>query len=237
MPVDSVVVPSAMEATRVSPAALRLDGDARVDTFSVGEHLRLAARDESEAENAERLITSGAYLGDPVASLRLIEPRGEGYGFDSGTAYLPDPFGPDVPGAFETTLVFRLDGPDGGDVGLGFEIRDPGGETGDVGQLLVSLSTLGAPGDSVRVQLSTRAPTEGFEPIASAMLAPRDWRSHAHSLHLAYEPGDLRLSVDGEALLNAPVRLDRPTGPLYIAAFGGPPLLGVRLLDWHLDLR
>ena len=237
--VDRVMTPPvAASASVLAPERLTVEGAARWETTTVGDLTRRRAVTDDEREEAERLLASGAYLGDAARVLALT-PAGATDRFRSGAAYLSGAFPREAPpGPFDLSVTFDLAGDAGASAGLTVELRDPGSEaTGEVGQLLVTLMDPGV-GTPARLTVSTRGagPEAAFEPVGSASLEARDWRG-AHRITLGYTPGQLVASLDGEPLVAADVRLDRPAGPVYVGAFAPAPTMGVSLLEWTFASR
>ncbi|MEM1056735.1 MAG: hypothetical protein AAGI52_14530 [Bacteroidota bacterium] len=165
--------------------------------------------------------------------LRLTPPDATDR-FKSGTAYLLHAFPRDrPPEGFRTDVTFELSGEPGATVGLSMELRDlDDALTGDVGQLLITLMDPGV-GNTAELTASTRAPGPAtqYEPVGGVTLDARDWRG-THTLTVDYVPGQLTVFLDGEPLVAADVRLDRPSGPVYLGAFAPTPTMGVVLLNW-----
>lgn len=239
LPIDRAEPAVPVEATGVllTPERVVIEGAAGWETAPLAEVLRRRAVTDSDHARVDAILSSGAAFDDPVPVARLTRPNVTEGLYQAGTAYLLDAFPASrPPEAFRLAVTTELSGGEDSSVGLSVEIRDPdGSDTGDVGQLLVTLMDPGV-NTTAQLSVSTRGPREGnvFEIVGSAPLAARDWRG-THRIELDYEPDRLLVSLDGELVVTAPVRLDRPAGPVYIGAFASTPTMGVTLLDLSFD--
>lgn len=230
------VEPPAMAATSgvLVPDRVIVEGSAAWVQTTVAEMVQRRAVTATERERAERTLASGAYLGDAAQYLRLTPANVTRGSFQAGTAYLTDAFSPEAaPQPFQMSITVDLSGSDGATAGLSVELRDPSSSpTGGTGQLLITLMDPGV-GNTAQLTVSMRGAASGdaFEPVASQPLAARDWRG-SHRLDLAYTPGELVVALDSVPLVSAPVRLDRPAGPVYVGAFAPVPTMGVAIVDW-----
>lgn len=237
-PAQAPPPPEAPVVTSIlTPERVAVEGAAGWEMAPLAEVLQRSAVTESDVARVEAILSSGAAFDSAVPIARLTRPNVTEGLYQAGTAYLLDAFpGTSSPQVFRLAVTAELTGGGESSVGLSIEVRDPDGTTsGGVGQLLVTLMDPGV-NTTAQLSVSTRGPTPGdvFEIVASEPLAARDWRG-THRIELDYEPGRLFVSLDGLLVVTAPVRLDRPAGPVYIGAFASTPTMGVTLLDLSFD--
>ena len=221
---DSVAFPEPMQMPTdlVRAGEITVDGAARFTTRTVAEVSMLQVQTQMQYESAERALSSGAYLGDPVRVVSIGGDVNPGViGYDVGT---------NLGVGFETEFLVRFqDG--GGDVT--FEIvgepLQPGRRMPSMFQ--VNINMRGASGgNSVVLNLGD----EGDEPseLGRADLSTFSPDDFAHRIGVRYEPGSITVLFNGEIVLESVARLG---GGNATAAILARPAESVYVLSWTFE--
>ncbi|NNF59540.1 MAG: hypothetical protein HKN04_14990 [Rhodothermaceae bacterium] len=190
---DPVAMPDLVRDGEVA-----LDGAAAWDALSVAEWMQMAATTPVEMDAAERMISSGAYLGDPLPIVQM-QP-----GEEAGTARYTT--GQSVGDAFETEFLHRFaDG--GGRLDFIFSGPGAGGGRAMPSELRVRFS-LGQPGLTNHVIAFLGDGSGPMSELARIEL-PEDLSAYAfaHRFGVRYVPGTVTVLLDGELVLEATARL------------------------------
>lgn len=221
---DSVILPEVtpMPTDLVRAGEISVDGAAAFATMTVAELALLQAQTQRQYDSAERVLASGAYLGDPV---RVVRIRGDEHpgvlGYDAGA---------DLGTGFETEYLVRFqDG--GGDVV--FEIV---GEPIQPGRRMPSMFRVefhmqgGVDGNSVVLNLGDEG--AALSELGRADLPPFTPDDFAHRIGVRYEPGSITVLHNGEVVLEAVARLG---GENATAAILAHPAESVYVLSWTFE--
>ena len=182
----------------VRDGEVALDGAAEPTSLSVAEWMQMAATTPAEHDAAERMASSGAYLGDPISVIQM-QP-----GEEEGTVRYAtnQPMGD----AFETEWLHRF--AEGGGQ-LDFVIGGPsaGGGRAMPSELRVRFS-LGQNGLTNHVIVFLGDGSGPMSELARAELpSDLDPAAFAHRFGIHYEPGTVTVLLNGEPLLEATARL------------------------------
>lgn len=221
---DSVVAPAVgdMPTDLIRTGDITVDGAASFAELSVAEVMMLQATTPEQIESAEHAINSGAYLGDPIRVVHVVNDDSKGLiGYDVGA---------DLGISFETEFVVRFEEA-GGDIAfeIAGEPTEPGRRMPSMFRVMISLE-----GPDAASGVAILLGDEGADPsdLGWADLPNLSPAEYGHRIGIRYEPGSIAVLFDGEVVLEEVARLG---GGNATAAILAHPAEAVYVLSWVFD--